>query len=76
MELNSFLKNSKKYWSSKPIWCQPWSIILTGVIIITFASFILPFLWLKVLVIVLIFLWWYLFLIFAPSFIEEDNNFS
>ena len=67
MKLNLFFENSINYWNSKPLWCQPWSIMLTGVLIIAFAYFKIPFVWIKLLVFLLICFWWYLFLILAPS---------
>ncbi|AAP99920.1 MULTISPECIES: DUF6737 family protein [Prochlorococcus] len=64
LHLSSFTKNH--YWDSKPKWCQPWSIIITGVlsiiiIFVTFKNF-----WLTIIASFLITLWWILFLFIAP----------
>jgi len=58
---------SDKFWATKSWWCQPWSIVLTGVTILAFS-------WLcfhKVLITSLLSLpvlfWWFLFLVVAPT---------
>jgi hypothetical protein len=58
-------------WQSKPWWCQPWTIILTGTIIITGSWLIFHTLWLTVPVTALIVLWWTYFLIIVPRLLTE-----
>ena len=67
MNIDLFIEKFNNYWSSKPIWCKPWTILLTGLLIILSTYFFAPFVWVKLLVFIIISLWWYLFLILAPS---------
>jgi membrane protein YdbS with pleckstrin-like domain len=62
---------SPNMWQSKPWWCQPWTIILTGIIIITSSWLIFHTLWLTVPVAALIVLWWTYFLIIVPRLLME-----
>jgi hypothetical protein len=62
---------SPNMWQSKPWWCQPWTIILTGTIIIGGSWLIFHTLWLTVPVAALIVLWWTYFLIIVPRLLME-----
>jgi hypothetical protein len=62
---------SPNMWQSKPWWCQPWTIILTGTIIITGSWLIFHTLWLTLPVAALIVLWWTYFLIIMPRLLME-----
>jgi hypothetical protein len=62
---------SPNMWQSKPWWCQPWTIILTGVIIITSSWLIFHKFWLTLPVAALIILWWTYFLIIVPRLLME-----
>lgn len=53
-------------WQSKPWWCQPWTIILTGIAIVVGSWLLLHSLWLTIPVAVLIGGWWSYFLILVP----------
>ncbi len=67
--------NSKKsFWDSKPNWCQPWSIISFGVLVLIFSikhidnniiTSILGF---------FIIVWWIVFLILAPNSYQVNND--
>jgi hypothetical protein len=67
------MKNSEDYnvWSEKPPWCQPWTILLSGSVIIV-ASW-LPFhkWWLSLPVASVISLWWWYFLLAYPRLIRQ-----
>jgi len=63
--------NQHDYWQKKPIWCQPWSIILTGLFIIITAFTFLHNIIIESLVAIFIFSWWYLFLFIAPQTFDE-----
>ena len=52
-------------WSLKPAWCQPWSIIGTGVIITAGASALNP--WLGGAAGFGVAAWWWLFLVIVPA---------
>ena len=54
-------------WTTKPWWCQPWSILLTGIAVITACWGLLPLRWLNALVTAAVMLWWLLFLVLVPS---------
>ncbi len=58
-------------WNYKPWWCQPWSIILTGITIITASWFLLHILWLSILAAIPIIIWWVYFLIVYPRIVRE-----
>jgi hypothetical protein len=62
---------SPNMWQSKPWWCQPWTIILTGTIIITGSWLIFHTLWLTLPLAALIVLWWTYFLIIVPRLLME-----
>ncbi|NEP44433.1 MAG: hypothetical protein F6K35_36540 [Okeania sp. SIO2H7] len=63
-------------WNYKPWWCQPWSILLTGIVIISSSWFLLKIWWITALVAFPILLWWSLFLILWPRLInlEMENG--
>lgn len=54
-------------WSSKPWWCQPWSIVLTGVLIAGFSWLVLKTVWITIAVSAVILVWWLVFLVMAPA---------
>ena len=54
------------FWSQKPWWCQPWSILLTGVVLIAASWLVLHLWWLTALVAVPVLAWWGLFLVVVP----------
>ncbi len=62
---------SLNMWQSKPWWCQPWTIILTGLMIIVGSWLIFHTLWLTVPVAALIILWWTYFLIIVPRLLMK-----
>ncbi len=73
MEANS----RKSFWDIKPCWCQPWSIITFGILIISLVWTYFHNIILTVVVGIFILAWWALFLIIAPSLykeIPEKNN--
>jgi hypothetical protein len=58
-------------WSQKPFWCQPWTIVLTGVMIIAGSWVLLHRLWITVPVGAVIGLWWWYFLWVMPRLVRE-----
>ena len=60
------------YWSIKPFWCQPWTIIMTGLCILFSAWKIFDNLIIITLISISILIWWILFLIIAPILYEKD----
>ncbi|KAK9902071.1 hypothetical protein WJX75_003182 [Coccomyxa subellipsoidea] len=68
-------------WAYKPFWCQPWTIVGTGVALVSFANVVShgSILW-TLLVGVPITAWWFLFLIVYPAqyreYVEGQQNFQ
>ena len=58
---------STNIWDYKPWWCQPWSIILTGVTAISGSWLILHTLWISMGVAVVMAAWWSYFLVIYPK---------
>ncbi|MCP9836724.1 hypothetical protein KBY84_04345 [Cyanobium sp. N.Huapi 1H5] len=54
-------------WDLKPWWCQPWSILLTGLMVIAGSWVLLHLWWLTAGVSVVIAAWWLLFLVLMPA---------
>lgn len=62
---------STNVWDYKPAWCQPWSIILTG-ISLSFASWLIFHnVWLTLAVSLAMFVWWIYFLVVYPKAFAE-----
>ena len=60
--------NSKKsFWDSKPYWCQPWSIVSFGVLVIILIWILFNNIIITSIIGFFIFVWWILFLIIAPN---------
>ncbi|NEZ65206.1 hypothetical protein D0962_20910 [Leptolyngbyaceae cyanobacterium CCMR0082] len=60
-------KNPQSLWQLKPWWCQPWSIVLTGLAIPTISWIWLHRWWITTPVAFVISVWWYLFLYLVPK---------
>ncbi|CAI9778534.1 unnamed protein product [Fraxinus pennsylvanica] len=58
-------------WDTKPSWCQPWTITLTGMLIITSSWLILHSVLVTSVVLALICSWWYIFLYSYPKAYTE-----
>ncbi len=54
-------------WSHKPWWCQPWSILLTGVVVPVGSWLLLGRWWITAPLAGAVLLWWGLFLVLAPA---------
>ena len=54
-------------WDYKPGWCQPWSIILSGVTAISGSWLALHNIWLTAIVSSLVVAWWVYFLVLYPK---------
>ena len=59
--------NSKNFWDFKPYWCQPWSIITFGILVMVLIWTLFNNLIISSIIAFLIFIWWVLFLIIAPN---------
>jgi hypothetical protein len=58
-------------WQYKPWWCQPWSIVLTGVAIIGGSWLLLHRVWVTALVTVPILTWMGYFLLAYPRLVNQ-----
>jgi hypothetical protein len=63
-------------WNYKPWWCQPWSIVLTGVLAIAGSWLLLKMIWATLFVTGVIALWWGYFLILLPGLIQRSQVFE
>ena len=67
--------NSKKsLWDSKPYWCQPWSIISFGVLVLIFSWKLFNNILFTLIIGIFVFVWWILFLILAPNSYQVMNE--
>ena len=61
------LSEQPPFWSLKPRWCQPWSIISTGVLMVGGSWVLLHRLWISLPLSVGVVAWWLLFLVLVPA---------
>ena len=64
----------KSFWDSKPYWCQPWSIISFGVLVLIFSFKLLNNIIITSVLAFLIIVWWIVFLIIAPNSYQINND--
>ena len=72
MESNS----KKKFWDLKPYWCQPWSIIGFGILVLFLSWNFFHNLIISSILGFFIIIWWIIFLILAPNSYKDilDNK--
>eukprot|EP00270_Netrium_digitus_P012793 TRINITY_DN4196_c0_g1_i2.p1 TRINITY_DN4196_c0_g1~~TRINITY_DN4196_c0_g1_i2.p1 ORF type:complete len:200 (-),score=22.14 TRINITY_DN4196_c0_g1_i2:72-671(-) len=58
-------------WQTKPAWCQPWTILLTGSSAVVGSWELLHISWLTVIITVGVGAWWFVFLVLYPKAYEE-----
>lgn len=58
-------------WAYKPWWCQPWSILLTGISIIAGTWFLTNLIWLTVVIALPILVWMGFFLLLWPQLMRR-----
>jgi hypothetical protein len=61
-------------WNHKPWWCQPWSILLTGIAIISGSWLLFKLIWLSILVAIPILIWMGFFLILFPRLALQEQQ--
>ena len=54
-------------WALKPWWCQPWSIVLTGLAVVLASWWLLRLWWVSLPVGLAVLVWWWLFLVAVPA---------
>ena len=62
---------STNIWDYKPSWCQPWSIVLTGIVVTVASWLVLHILFITIGVALAITAWWVYFLIIYPKAFAE-----
>ncbi|KAL9243074.1 hypothetical protein vseg_017005 [Gypsophila vaccaria] len=65
--LNSLSLEYDSVWDTKPSWCQPWTIALTGVSVVACSWLVLHSIVVTALASSLIAAWWYIFLYSYPK---------
>ena len=67
--------NSKKgFWESKPYWCQPWSIISFGFLVLILSWELFNNIIITSILGFIVIIWWILFLILAPNTYQLNNE--
>ena len=66
--------SEKKFWDLKPYWCQPWSIIGFGALVLIFSWIFWENLIISIIVGFFVVIWWILFLILAPNLYQEISD--
>jgi len=54
-------------WDHKPWWCQPWSIVVTGIVAVASSWIVLHRWWVSLPVLMAVLLWWTVFLVLVPA---------
>jgi hypothetical protein len=63
-------------WNYKPWWCQPWSILLTGILLVSGCWSLTQIIWITIPVALLVLAWWTVFLVVWPKVIRESEFFE
>lgn len=58
-------------WNYKPWWCQPWSILLTGITLISGSWFLFKTLWMTILVAIPLLAWMGFFVLIWPKLMAD-----
>ena len=64
----------KSFWNSKPYWCQPWSIIMFGILVLIFSWKLFSNIIFTLFIGIFVFVWWILFLILVPNSYQLIND--
>lgn len=67
------MAESKNVWDYKPWWCQPWSILLTGISLISGSWFFFKLIWLTGLVAIPVLAWMGFFLLVYPQAVAKSG---
>jgi len=60
------------FWAHKPWWCQPWSILATGLLATAGSWWLLQLWWITLPLTLLVLAWWLLFLVLVPAAWRRD----
>ncbi len=68
---------ANQFWDQKPLWCQPWSVIFTGILITILGFVLIKIIILNLILSIFVVLWWFLFLYVAPlTYINQLNDYE
>ncbi|NES79281.1 MULTISPECIES: DUF6737 family protein [unclassified Okeania] len=70
---NSIEQEKFNPWNYKPWWCQPWSILMTGITIISSSWLVFKIVWLTVIISIPILTWMGFFLVVLPKLMAESR---
>ena len=60
-------------WKYKPWWCQPWSIVLTTITLISGSWLVFKIIWLTILVAIPLLVWMGFFLLIWPQMMVKSG---
>ncbi len=63
-------------WNDKPWWCQPWSVLLTGISAIAGSWWLAKMIWLTIIVAIPILTWMGFFLLIWPKLMMDYPDHS
>jgi len=55
------------FWALKPWWCQPWTIVATGLVVVSLSWLALGIWWITLPLALGVLAWWGLFLLLVPA---------
>jgi hypothetical protein len=58
----------------KPWWCQPWTIVLTGLAVVSGSWLVLQRWWITAPLSLAVVLWWLVFLVLVPRAYMQSSN--
>ena len=70
--MDGMTESNVSIWQTKPWWCQPWSIVLTGAGVVLASWFVLHRWWITLPVAVGVGLWWAVFLLLVPAAYQQS----
>jgi len=62
---------TQSLWQTKPWWCQPWSILLTGLVLPITSWLLFHRVWITAAAAIVVLLWWWVFLVLAPASYQQ-----
>jgi len=65
--------DSLDFWHYKPWWCQPQSIILTGILVTLGTAIVTKIVWITLLIFLVVLVWWTYFLVLVPKMIKNSS---
>lgn len=67
-------EKENNFWSNKPPWCQPWTILATGFFIIILTWLLFKIYIITSIITLLVLIWWFFFLYFVPTIYKASVN--